>query len=334
MTSAVKKLIIPGGSGFLGRVLANWFAKRGWDVVVLTRTPAADKGPARSVVWDGASLGDWAGEFEGAYAVVNMAGRSVNCRYHARNRRQMLDSRLDSTRVIGEALARCGKPPAVWLNSSTATIYKHSYDQAMDEATGIIGATSEARDAFSIEIATAWERVFKEAPKPATRKVALRTAMVLGAGGGVFKFLARLARFGLAGTLAGGQQFVSWIHEIDFCRAVEWLIDRQDFSGPVNVAAPNPVTNREMMRCLRQVVGMPIGLPATRWMLEIGTFLLRTEPELVIKSRRVVPARLLEAGFEFRFPEMQPAMQDLVQPGEGRRQESGVSHRACELPDS
>jgi uncharacterized protein (TIGR01777 family) len=203
------------------------------------------------------------------------------------------------------------KPPAVWLNSSTATIYKHSLDRAMDER-GEIGATREAKDAFSVEVAREWERAFESALTPATRKVALRTAMVLGTqAGGVLHVLRRLARFGLGGHMGNGDQYVSWIQEEDFCRAIEWLIRNEDFCGPVNLAAPNPIPNRELMRTLRTACGKSFGLPAMRWMLEIGAFFMRTETELIIKSRRVVPGRLLASGFEFRFPTLKEALDDL-----------------------
>jgi uncharacterized protein len=308
-----RKMVIPGGSGFLGRTLAKWFADRGWDVVVLTRHNVAVRPGVRHVAWDGRTLGAWCAELDGADAVVNLAGRSVNCRYTAGNRRRIMDSRILSTHVVGQAIARCQHPPQVWLNSSTATIYKHSLTQGMDEFTGIIGATPEARDAFSIEVATAWEQALNAATSPQTRKVALRAAMVFGREpGGVFQVLRLLARLGLGGSMAGGDQFVSWIHETDFCRAVEWLIDHPGISGPVNLSAPNPLTNRDMMRLLRHACRMPIGLPATNWMLEIGTFLLRTETELVIKSRRVIPGRLLAEGFAFRFPEMAGAVGELM----------------------
>ena len=312
MKSDTRKIILAGGSGFLGRTLADWISRRGWDVVVLARSRSSASAPGRWIAWDGAILGDWASEFDGTAAVVNLAGRSVNCRYYARNRREIMDSRIHSTRVIGEAIARCANPPPIWLNSSTATIYKHSFDQPMDEATGVIGATCEAKDAFSIDVATAWERVFDEARTPATRKVAMRTAMVLGTEPGtVFRVLRRLARLGLGGTIAGGRQYMSWIHEHDFCRAIEWLIEHDDLSGPVNLAAPNPLPNREAMRLFRKTCGAPFGLPATEWMLEIGTFILRTESELVIKSRRVVPGRLLASGFAFTFPTLPAVLEDL-----------------------
>jgi uncharacterized protein (TIGR01777 family) len=197
------------------------------------------------------------------------------------------------------------------LNSSTATIYKHSLLKPMDEVNGEIGATPEAKDAFSVKVARQWEQTFDAVPTPSTRKVALRMAMVLGTGGGVLPVLHRLARFGLAGKMASGEQYMSWIHEEDFCRAVEWLISKAELTGPVNVCAPNPVSNREMMAELREACGVRFGLPATRWMLEAGAFFLRTETELIIKSRRVTPGRLLASGFDFHFPAVSQALKNL-----------------------
>lgn len=305
------RVIIAGGTGFLGQVLSAHLSQRGWEVIVLTRCPASAPGPVRYVGWDGRTEGDWCRLLEGAQAAVNLAGRSVDCRYHARNRRLILDSRLESTRVLGAAIARCAEPPPVWLNASTATIYRHTFGPPWDE-TGEIGAHPDAKDAFSIEVAQAWERELEQANVPRTRKVALRTAMVLGLGrNSVFPVLRRLARLGLGGALAGGRQFVSWIHELDFCRAIEWLFTHDDLSGVVNVAAPNPVTNAELMRLVRRECGALFGLPAPRWLLELGAFFLRTETELVIKSRRVVPGRLLRSGFQFSFPELAGAIHEL-----------------------
>jgi uncharacterized protein (TIGR01777 family) len=313
-TGMAGRLVLAGGSGFLGRVLAAHFAAAGWEVVVLGRR-AGTPGGARWVQWDARALGPWASELEGAAAVVNLAGRSVNCRYDAGNRAAILHSRVESTRVLGRAIAACEAPPPVWLNSSTATIYRHSLDRPMDEATGEIGATPAAKDAFSVEVAQAWEAALAETETPGVRKVALRTAMVLGLDpNSVYPTLLRLARLGLGGPLAGGRQYVSWIHAADFCRAIEWLIERPELSGPVNVAAPSPVTNAELMRRFRAAAGTPFGLPASRWMLELGAWALGTETELVLKSRRVVPRRLLESGFEFRFPLLQAALDDLRQP--------------------
>ena len=311
------RVILAGGRGFLGCILAEHFRGRGYEVVVLTRSrspmESADDGKGRrEVYWDGCTVGPWAAELEGAEVLINPAGRSVDCRYHARNRRLMLESRLVSTRVLGEAVAQCAQPPRVWLNSSTATIYKHNLGPAWDER-GEIGGTPAARDEFSVEIATAWEAVFAAAVTPRTRKVALRTAMVFGQGpNSVFPVLCRLVRLGLGGSMAGGGQYVSWIHAADLCRALDWLIEHEEIKGPINLAAPAPVTNREMMATLRELLGARLGLPATAWMLEVGAFLLRTETELVIKSRRVIPGRLLADGFQFEFTTLRAAMADLL----------------------
>ncbi len=306
------RIVVAGGSGFIGGLLTDNLVARDNDIVVLTRSPQETARSIRQVRWDGHSMGDWARELDGASALINLAGRSVNCRYNARNRREILESRVQSTKVLGDAIALSRQPPQVWLNASTATIYKHTFDREMDEATGEIGATPEAKDEFSIEVARAWEETLDEAPTPVTRKVALRTAMVFAASkGGVYRTLRGLTRWGLGGTIAGGRQFISWIHEVDFCRSVEWLIHRDDFSGPVNVASPNPIPQREMMRIIRRECGVPFGLPATRRMLEVAVFVHRTEAELILKSRRVVPSRLLAEGFQFRFPRMEDAVREI-----------------------
>ncbi len=306
------RIVIAGGTGFLGKVLAAYFIEKNFEVIVLTRNPELAIPHCTMLRWDGRTLGEWTTALEHADALINLAGRTVNCRYHARNRQQMMDSRVESTRVLGEAIARCKNPPAVWLNSSTATIYKHSLDKPMDEATGVIGSTPTAKDAFSVEIATAWERTFNEANTLRTRKVALRTAMVFDAlPETVFRVLRNLARRGLGGRMGSGKQYVSWIHRNDFCRAIEFIINQKTISGIVNIAAPNPIPNHEMMRHFREIVGVPIGLPAPEWMLELGAFFLRTETELIIKSRRVVPGRLLDAGFKFEFKQMRGALEEI-----------------------
>lgn len=313
----MKRLILAGGSGFLGRVLAGYFSERGWQMVVLTRRPHPRTDAVREVHWDGETLGAWTRELDGAAALINLAGVSVNCRYHARNRRLIMDSRVNSTRVLGEAVARCAQPPAVWLNSSTATIYKHTYGPAWTEA-GEIGGTPAAKDEFSVDVAQAWEREFTAVATPKTRQVVLRSAMVLGnEPNSVFPVMRRLTRLGLGGSLGDGRQFVSWIHHADFCRAVEWLLAYDEVSGVVNLAAPHPVTNAEFMRTFREECRMPFGLPATRWMLEVGAFVLRTETELLIKSRRVVPGRLLAAGFQFDFPYLGKALRNLLETERG-----------------
>lgn len=307
-----QKIILAGGSGFLGGELAKHFAALGWEVVILTRSPKSRTDGVREVAWDTKTLGDWARELDGATAVVNLTGRSVDCRYNAKNRREIMDSRVNSTRVVGEAIAQCKHPPRVWLNSSTATVYQHTFGKPHDESSQDMDSAVDAKDAFSVEVAQAWERNLNEANTPKTRKVALRTSMVLGLGrNSVFPVLRRLTKFGLGGRQGSGKQFVSWIHVEDFCRAIEWVIAHEELAGPINQCAPNPLPNTEMMKIFRDVCGMPIGLPATEWMLEIGAFFLRTETELIFKSRRVVPGRLLASGFAFRFPTFREALVDL-----------------------
>jgi uncharacterized protein (TIGR01777 family) len=307
------KIVIPGGTGQVGGVLRRALRARGHDVVLLSRSGASD---VRTVEWDGRTVGPWANEIDGADVVVNLAGRSVNCRYNEKNLRAMMSSRVDSTRAVGLAIERAVRPPRVWLQMSTATIYAHRFDAPNDEATGLIGG--EEPDApkywkFSIDIAKAWERAQQEANTPRTRKVAMRTAMVMSPDrGGIFDALFGLTRWGLGGPIAGGLQFVSWIHDRDFVRAVE-LLTVSNMEGPVNLAAPNPIPQREFMAELRSACGTRVGLPATKWMAEMGAFFLRTDTELVFKSRRVIPHRLLEAGFAFDFPEWPRAVRDLVE---------------------
>jgi hypothetical protein len=300
-----EKLIIPGGSGFLGRTVARWFSRQGWEIVVLSRRNAAVPG-ARVVLWDAVSPGAWSAEIEGADAVLNLAGRSVNCRYHKANRREILDSRVVSTRVLGEVLAASRNPPPVWLNSSSATIYRHAEERPMDEAGGELG------EGFSVEVCKAWERTLFEARTPHVRRVAMRTAMVMGIEpGGPYEVFRRLAKWGLGGAMGPGTQYVSWLHEEDFCRSIEWLIAHGEIEGAINLASPNPLPNREFMRHLRTAVGCPVGLPAVRWMLELGAIFLRTETELPLKSRRVVPGRMLSAGCTFSHPRWPEAAHEL-----------------------
>lgn len=300
-------ILLPGGSGYLGRALALGLAAEGYQPVIFSRGARVDDGPVRYLRWDGVRLDDWAEEFEDARAVINLAGRSVNCRYNASNKAEIFRSRLASTRVVGEAIARCQNPPPVWLNASSATIYRDALDRPMDELTGEVG------EGFSVEVCRQWEDEFARAATPATRKIALRMAMVFGPGkGGVFEAFHNIVRLGLGGTLGSGRQYVSWIHLDDFIRAVIRLIEDDTFTGPVNLAAPHPLPNREFMAIFRALCGQPIGLPATAWMLEIGAFFLRTETELLLKSRRVIPTRLLDAGFEFEFPGFEAALASIL----------------------
>jgi uncharacterized protein (TIGR01777 family) len=317
------KLVIPGGSGQVGTVVARAFHADGHEVVVLSRSPTP--APWRVVPWDARTVGGWAAELDGADAVLNLAGRSVNCRYTPTNRKLILDSRVDSARAVGQAIVRCRRPPRVWLQMATATLYAHRFDAPNDEFTGRLGGSEpDAPDTwrFSTDVATAWEQA-ANVDTPGTRRVILRAAMVMSPDrGGVFDVLLGLVRRGFGGRAGDGKQFVSWVHDRDFVRAVRWLIDRDDVSGPVNVAAPNPLPNAEFMRTLRRTWGARFGLPASRWMLEVGAFALRTETELILKSRRVVPGVLTRHGFRFDFPTWEQASEDL-----GRRWRAATAGR-------
>lgn len=306
------KIVLPGGTGQVGTVLRRALTAAGHEVVVLSRRPTG----RGEVAWDGRTLDPWTEAIDGSDVVVNLAGRSVSCRYTPVNLKAMMDSRVDSARVVGEAIAAAARPPGVWLQMSTATVYAHRFDAPNDEATGVIGGSESGVPGYwgySVDIATAWEREQDQADTPHTRKVALRSAMVMSPDrGGVFDVLLRLARLGLGGPVAGGAQYVSWIHDHDFVRAVEFLVARDDLAGPVNLAAPAPLPHRAFMRALRRAWGVPVGLPATKWMAELGAFALRSDTELLLKSRRVVPGRLLDAGFAFEHPEWPEAAADLV----------------------
>ena len=306
-------IVVPGGSGEIGTLVSRAFHRQGHDVVVLSRRPI--RRPWRVVVWDGATLGDWTAEIDGCDVVVNLAGRSVNCRYTAANRKQIFDSRVVSTRLIGRAIAQARRPPRVWLQASTATIYAHRFDAPNDEASGIIGGNEGGVPSawtFSIDVARAWERALDDAETPRTRRVALRSAITLSPEpDGVFDTLLALVRRGLGGRAADGRQYVSWIHHEDFVRALQWIVERDDIAGPINVASPNPLPNAEFMRILRRAWGTRVGLPASRWMLELAALAWRTETELILKSRRVVPGRLCEQGFRFGHPHWPGAANDL-----------------------
>jgi len=315
------RVVIPGGSGQVGNILARHFHSKGDEVLVLARKSL--RVPWRVALWDGVNLGSWANQFENADVVINVAGRSVNCRYNAKNRREIMDSRTESTRIVGEAIRRAARPPRIWMNASTATIYRHAFDRPMDEFTGELGGHEpDAPNSwrFSIEVAKRWEETFFSISTPNTRRIALRSALTLSPdSGGIFDLLLRLVRFGFGGTASSGRQFVSWIHHLDFVHAVEHLIASDHMDGAVNLAAPEPLPNREFMRALRQAWGTPIGLPSTKWMLQLGAVLLRTETELMLKSRRVVSTRLQKDGFQFQFPDWPSAARDLVHDWRARK---------------
>lgn len=271
--------------------------------------------PWRTAPWNGRTLDTWARELDTTDVVINLAGRSVDCRYSSENRGAILDSRLDSVKAIGAAIAQAAPRQRTWLQASTATIYAHRYDAPNDETTGILGGSEPGVPAgwrFSTDVAKAWEESFNAVTAPRTRKVRLRSALILSPDrGGIFAALLGLVRLGFGGTAGDGRQYVSWIHDRDFIRAVEWLIAKDAVTGAVNLASPEPLPNRQFMGTLREAWGMPFGLPANRWMLEAGAFLRRTETELILKSRYVVPGRLLKAGFTFEQPRWPAAAFDL-----------------------
>jgi uncharacterized protein (TIGR01777 family) len=319
MSDRPLRIVLPGGSGQVGRMLARFFQERGHHVTVLTRGPYT--APWQTVHWDGQCLGPWVETLEGADVCIHLSGRSVNCRYTARNRRELYDSRIGPTRLLHQAFACLVNPPRLWMNASTATIYRHTLDKAMDEASGEIGGNeliSPRRRApekwnWTVQLAKDWESALFGTATLRTRKIALRTSLVFSpAPGSVFATLSHLVRAGLGGKQGNGRQVVSWMHESDYARALEFLMDHEEIEGPVNLSAPHPLPNREFMAALRDAWEMPNGLPAPAALLAIGMFFLRTEPELVLKSRYVVPGRLLDAGFQFEFPNWPEAAADLV----------------------
>jgi uncharacterized protein (TIGR01777 family) len=324
MDSKALRIVMPGGSGQVGRMLAQFFQERGHHVTVLTRGPYT--APWYTVHWDGKTPGPWVETLEGADVCIHLSGRSVNYRSTARNRRELYDSRIVPTRLLGQVIARLENPPRLWMNASTATIYRHApqrmeSDRPMDEATGELGGhekISARRRApekwnWTIQLVKDWEAAFFSSETPRTRKIALRTSLVFSpAPGNIFAVLSRLVRFALGGTQGNGRQYVSWIHESDFARAMEFLIEHEHLDGPINLAAPNPLPNRDFMAALRDAWNVPNGIPAPAPLIALGAFLLRTESELVLKSRRAVPGKLLNAGFDFQFPEWPEAADDLV----------------------
>jgi len=293
-----KTVVLAGASGFIGADFRTRFEQDGWHVRTIGRTGA-----------DTACWGDAAGltkAIDGAELLINLAGRSVNCRYNQRNRAQILGSRVSTTAELGRAVGRCSTPPATWLNASTGTIYRHAEDVPQSENDGELG------NGFSVDVARAWESALADSATPLTRKVPLRISIVLGPGAGVMRPLANLASLGLGGHMGSGTQKFSWVHVEDLYRSVLFVHQRADIKGPVNVASPDAVDNRELMQLVRRALGVPLGLPTPAWLLELGAVLIRTETELVLKSRWVQPQKLLDAGFIFRHPELGSALQDIT----------------------
>ncbi|WP_347052996.1 TIGR01777 family oxidoreductase [Flavobacterium olei] len=301
----MSKLIIAAGTGFLGKVLINHFKNKFEEIVILTRGKSKNIDGIKYVNWNAKTFSGWENELENATVLINLAGKSVDCRYTAKNKKEILLSRIESTKILNKAVLNCKNPPRHWLNSSTATIYRFSLDKKMDEVDGEIG------NDFSINVALSWEKAFFKTETPNTLKTALRTSIVLGKKGGAFIPLKTLAKIGFGGKQGKGNQFVSWIHEEDFARAVDFILEKE-LIGKINIVSPKPVQNVDFMKKLRKAVGFPFGVPMSKFLLEIGSFFIRTETELVLKSRNVIPKRLLDNGFEFKFGNVDEAFQDLV----------------------
>ena len=312
-----KKIRLAGGTGFIGQEVIRYFGKEN-EIIILTRqvnektnrndydslTPEDIKN-LQYIKWDGKTTGEWAKRLNDADLVINLAGKSVNCRYHEKNKKEILDSRTEAVKAIGDAINKCNRPPLLWINASSATIYRHAMDAPQDEYTG------EIQDDFSVQVCKHWEQSFYDQQTPQTRKVAVRMAITLGPGGILIPYF-NLLKFGLGGKQASGKQMYSWIHIEDSCRMIEWIYDHKEINGTYNSSSPNPVTNEEFMRIFRKVTGHTIGLPAYKWMLQIGAPVIGTEIELVLKSRWVIPAKILETGFQFKHPLLEEALSDII----------------------
>ena len=297
----MKKIVIAGGTGFLGTSLESFFKKKGDDVIVLSRKPHFNH-----TYWNGKQLGSWVNDLENADVLINLSGKSVDCRYNAVNRDKILKSRINSTSVLSKAVSQCKKPPKIWLNASSATIYIHAENNLMTEKDGIVG------DDFSTNICKKWEAEFFKENHLFTRKVALRIAIVLSKKGGGFPKMSWLARLGFGGKQGIGNQLISWIHIDDFCRAIDFITENNEIDGVVNITAPKPVTNKFFMKELRSAMHIAIGIPLPRVLLEVGAFLISTETELLLKSRKVYPEKLLQNGFSFQYESISKSLVQLV----------------------
>jgi uncharacterized protein (TIGR01777 family) len=292
-----KKIVLAGGTGFIGRHLEERFAGRGYQVVIISRQQGHISWSNKAAI---------IAALEGAEMLINLAGKSVDCRYTPENKKAILLSRTETTKTLGEAILLCKSPPLLWINSGTGTIYRHATDRPMTEANGDIG------DGFSVSVATAWEKSFFDFKLPHTRQVVLRIAIVLGNDGGALKPLVSLVKLGLGGRQGRGDQKMSWLHVADLCGIIEFVQEKKDITGVLNCASPQTSDNTTLMATLRKVLNRKIGLPSPEWLLTIGAYVIRTEPELILKSRWVMPERLLNEGFVFQFPALESALKDLL----------------------
>lgn len=301
-----QKIILAGGNGYLGTVLSEYYRDLADEIIILSRKPKAANRNIKTAVWDGCTEGDWITALDGADMLVNLCGKNVNCRYTKANREEIINSRVIPTKLLGKVIEKMPNPPKLWINLSSATIYRHAEDRPQDEINGDIGY------GFSIDVCQRWEEAFYDSNTPQTRKIALRMGIVLGMADSAFPRLLNLVKFGLGGRLGDGKQYLNWVHEQDAARCTEFLLQHTELDGNINCTAPVPVQNAQFMATLRKAWGIPFGLPTSAWLLGIGMAIAGSEPELVLKSRWVVPKRLLDAGYKFLFGEAEQAIKDLL----------------------
>jgi uncharacterized protein (TIGR01777 family) len=301
-----RKIMLAGGNGYMGKVFADFYRSKADKIIILSRKYSAPDGNITTVIWDGCNEGDWTNELEGADLLINLCGKNVNCRYTLKNKEEIINSRIVPTALLGRVIESRINPPKLWINITSATIYRHAEDCPQDEETGEIGY------GFSIEVCKKWEAAFFNTDTPDTRKIALRMGIVLGHADGVFPRLLNLVKMGMGGKQGDGQQYVSWVHEQDAARCTEWLADHNDISGIVNCTAPEAIKNNKLMSELRKSYGIPLGLPAPAWLLEIGARIIGTETELILKSRWVHPKRLIDSGYNFLFSKAEHAIGDIL----------------------
>ncbi|WP_245221970.1 TIGR01777 family oxidoreductase [Pedobacter kyungheensis] len=300
------KIVLAGGNGYLGQVLAKHFAPITNEIVILSRKAQPAKGNIKTIVWDGRTAGEWASALQNADLLVNLCGKNVNCRYTPKNKEEIIQSRLQPTALLGEVIHQMENPPKLWINITSATIYRHAEDRYQDEIHGEMGT------GFSVEVCKAWENYFFESNTPKTRKIALRMGIVLGKTDSAFPRLLNLVKAGMGGKQGSGEQYVSWVHEQDAALSIAWLLQHEEINGIINCTAPNPVKNHVLMHQIRKTFGISFGLPAPAWLLAIGAKIIGTETELILKSRWVKPTVLLNGGFEFKYPTIECAVEDIL----------------------
>ncbi len=300
------KIVLAGGNGYIGTVLAEYYKTIAKEVVILSRRFQPTVGNVKTLVWDGKQEGEWVNELEDTDLLVNLCGKNVNCRYTEKNKQEIISSRVDPTNLLNNMVLKLQHPPKLWINVTSATIYRHAEDHPQDELNGEIG------HGFSVDVCRAWENAFFKVNTAHTRKIALRMGIVFGKHDGVFPRLLNLVKFGLGGQQGNGQQYVSWIHEDDIAQITEWLLEHPEVNGIINATAPTPIKNAEQMQLIRSIYGKRLGLPAPKWLLAIGALLIGSETELILKSRWVVPARLIEAGYVFKVADIKDAIKACV----------------------